>query len=495
MYHTCRKGRGGGVAIYIDNKYETIRRSEFECKDQDICESLFLEVKIANQTYIMGTIYRPPKSNYNLFFNYLVSLSEHNLSNKKLIITGDYNIDLLQKDNNSLSFRESFSSIGLTNLVNEATRSVNNSATCIDNILYSLGTSFAAYHILPVPFSDHSTIDFSFTLPNSRNTHPLPFITNQIYLPRKINQHRLDRAGDFLNGSIWSDLYDCQNVNQALSIFLEIIYKNLYFPLKLNKLKMTAKNGISERTKPWITEAIKQSISIKKNLYKNYLKNPNEESLNMFKKQRNLLTDQIRSARRSYISKMVIENSNNPKTLWKWINNIIQNKYNCKNSTGKHNRINNILIDEIECQDPQKMANHFNNHFINIPSTLHTKLQNESPTNIHSTPIPTIDPPDTMTLQKIIEGDILRNIKDLKSSDFTDTLGLSSNILKKLSSHIITPLCYLINLSFSSGSFPDLLKEAIITPIHKKGPKNVTDNYRPITVLPVLSKLFEKIFL
>ena len=49
------------------------------------------------------------------------------------------------------------------------------------------------------------------------------------------------------------------------------------------------------------------------------------------------------------------------------------------------------------------------------------------------------------------------------------------------------------NLSFSKGIFPDKLKMARVVPIFKKGDKSIPGNYRPISILPIISKLFEKL--
>ena len=62
--------------------------------------------------------------------------------------------------------------------------------------------------------------------------------------------------------------------------------------------------------------------------------------------------------------------------------------------------------------------------------------------------------------------------------------------------HVSEPLAYILNLSFSTGIFPDKLHElkvARVVPIFKKRDKTVPGNYRPISVLPVISKLFEKL--
>ena len=66
-------------------------------------------------------------------------------------------------------------------------------------------------------------------------------------------------------------------------------------------------------------------------------------------------------------------------------------------------------------------------------------------------------------------------------------------ILKHVCSEIMKPMLYLLNVSFTHGEFPDKLKVAVITPIYKKGTREDISNYRPVSVLPIFSKIFEKI--
>ncbi len=72
-------------------------------------------------------------------------------------------------------------------------------------------------------------------------------------------------------------------------------------------------------------------------------------------------------------------------------------------------------------------------------------------------------------------------------------LNLDTAFIKQHSSSIIKPLTHLINLSITSGQFPDQLKKAVVTPIFKAGDTDQTCNYRPISILPALSKVLEKV--
>ena len=86
--------------------------------------------------------------------------------------------------------------------------------------------------------------------------------------------------------------------------------------------------------------------------------------------------------------------------------------------------------------------------------------------------------------------EILRTLKTDKASGPD---GLSNRILKELSHEISSPLCSLFNKSLSLGKFPSPYKDANVTPVHKKGDLSLVSNYRPISLLNSVAKLFEKL--
>ena len=70
---------------------------------------------------------------------------------------------------------------------------------------------------------------------------------------------------------------------------------------------------------------------------------------------------------------------------------------------------------------------------------------------------------------------------------------MSSKCIKQITPSIITPLTLVINQIFNTGIFPDKLKIAKVVPIFKKGDNTLMNKYRPISLLPVISKVIEKI--
>jgi len=85
-----------------------------------------------------------------------------------------------------------------------------------------------------------------------------------------------------------------------------------------------------------------------------------------------------------------------------------------------------------------------------------------------------------------------RLIEAIPSSKATGVDGVSARILKIAAPAIAPSLAKLIDICIASGTFPTAWKQAKVTPIHKQKSKSDKNNYRPISVLPVLSKIFER---
>ena len=88
---------------------------------------------------------------------------------------------------------------------------------------------------------------------------------------------------------------------------------------------------------------------------------------------------------------------------------------------------------------------------------------------------------------------VLTHLNNLNTNKAKDIYDFPSRIIKGVADLIANPLATMINKSLSSGVFPELLKHAKVTPLFKSGLKNDIKNYRPISVLPIFDKIFEKI--
>ena len=99
-----------------------------------------------------------------------------------------------------------------------------------------------------------------------------------------------------------------------------------------------------------------------------------------------------------------------------------------------------------------------------------------------------------MFLESVVEPEIEKIIVNLKiSSPGWDNI--PAKILKSCYGYLLTPLCYTFNLSLTQGVFPHELKRARVVPIHKGNSVCEVGNYRPVSVLPIFSKILERIML
>jgi len=98
-----------------------------------------------------------------------------------------------------------------------------------------------------------------------------------------------------------------------------------------------------------------------------------------------------------------------------------------------------------------------------------------------------------MFLQPCDEAEIITIVKQMSSNKAAGFDDISPNVIKSIIPSLIQLLTYICNLSFSTGKFHDTLKIAKVTPVFKSDNRLLVNNYRPISVLPVFSKIFEKL--
>ena len=141
------------------------------------------------------------------------------------------------------------------------------------------------------------------------------------------------------------------------------------------------------------------------------------------------------------------------------------------------------------CTDnPSEIANSFNNFFVNtaakikepINSTNHDKLKEFCKSKISI---------DTQFKIPSMDGkEVLKYLSNIDISKATGTDNTGSRLLKLAAPLIAADITFICNKSIGAGCFPNKWKEAKISPLHKNGPHDDLNNYRPISILPILSK-------
>ena len=140
--------------------------------------------------------------------------------------------------------------------------------------------------------------------------------------------------------------------------------------------------------------------------------------------------------------------------------------------------------------DPKLIAEKFNEFFANIANKI---VDSINPSNLPPCPNPSSsDSLFSLSDSPVTSAEIYECAKNLNDKKTQDSNGLSSNFIIKIILSISSPLKHIFSLSFSSGSVPRQLKSAKIIPLFKSGDRSSIDNYRPIALLNVFSKILEK---
>ena len=253
----------------------------------------------------------------------------------------------------------------------------------------------------------------------------------------------------------------------------------------LTKGKETLRNA----DKPWITKGLKNSVRTKFKLYKKAKKTGYQNHWSAYLKYMNVLTRTKQKAKHMYYKELSILYGQNKSKTWKMINDISNRKR--KSSQSRVDSLKDKSGTIIE--DPLKISNCLNNHF----STVGSSMANEINSQIKDTKDPLTyirkNVQNSLFMNYTSISEILNCISkmDNKKSSGYDCI---SNSILKCTNHVIAPyLETLYNSCIYHGLFPDAFKIAQVIPLFKGGDKQECSNYRPISLLPTLGKLLEKL--
>ena len=198
-----------------------------------------------------------------------------------------------------------------------------------------------------------------------------------------------------------------------------------------------------------------------------------------------ILKQNIRNSKKLYYQQCFEKFKSDIKKTWRVIKEVIH--------ADKNNILlpNYFVIDDIPITDNKIIANKFNEYFTSIGPKLAEKISaplNDSFDSYLNTPVTT-----DFTFEPVNKENIKQIINNLKPKSSSGIDSISNKLLKLIKDHISEPIALIINQSFQTGKFPDHLKIAKITPVYKKGNNSYLSNYRPISILPSVSKVFERV--
>ena len=478
FHHTSSLSAAGGVGIYVKSNLEANKRLDLSISTCDF-ETVWIEIVNAKSKNILCCCaYRHPSSDIIKFIDHIQEiLSKTANENKIAHIMGDFNINLLNSENHTLTsdFINTMFSNHFQPLILQPTRVTDSTATLIDNIFSNdLSCRVTSGNVL-IQISDHfpQFSIFNNSAPDYNNSSYFVYDYKNFDESKFLDEY-LNMDFAFLNT-------DDQTVDHKFDKFLSNLNQLVEKHCPKKKLN---KSSLKLRSKPWINNQIQQMMRIRDRLFQQFKQTESPEAYLYYKQFRNRVVNEIKNSKKSYFQNYFVENRSNMKLLWKGIRSVIKMKSGESNSIPfLTNKTGNKIT------DPNLIANNFNDYFINVANQITSKI----PRNPNS-PLRYLAASNNSSffISPTVPDEVSSIIQSLKKSKSTGPNSIPVKLLKVLDSHISVQLSQIINESFQNGIFPGKLKIAKVIPIFKKGDASKNSNYRPISLLSVFSKIFEK---
>lgn len=450
-----------GVVVYIKDQ---LTFSIEEVKLQN-CNSLL--IKIGNNDTAILAVYRSPS--YNNLDPFLTSLDDslRNLSGfRNIALIGDLNIDI-NSDNpraTSVPYLALTAYHGLMPAHNFITRDAG--GTCIDHVLLRTNISSTTI-VLQSTLTDHKSVILCLKQEQVRK-HTVSTYT-------KINEEELRKA---ISDIDFNPIYKTNDCDLAMSY----IIRELRSAIERNS-KCVVLSRRKKLIKPWITPGMLRCMRNRDKLHKNSKSLPNNIILKAtYIRYRNFCSRILKNLKRNYERELIRNAGKDSKKLWDTIKNITH--------TAKEVSYPKEILEM--SSSPQDSVNYINNYFNNVGKSLAEKITNLHPHIIgNKNYLDTIS--DSFVLLGTSEEEVTNLISALRSNCSVGWDNVSNRLLKEHKKILVPHLTYVFNMCLEKGVFPKDLKKSQIRPIYKAGARNRIENYRPISILPSLSKILEKI--
>ena len=276
----------------------------------------------------------------------------------------------------------------------------------------------------------------------------------------------------------WWDIYMCEDVEQAADLLTN---KLTYI---LDKLAPVKTFQVRNKYAPWLSDSTKQLIKERNQAQKLATETKDLDNWNHFKNLRNTARNKMKKEKKLWEEAKLNNVHHNPSTLW-------QNVKGWLNWTNTGPPCQLFHLGRI-INSPAQLAQAMNTFFINkvvllrnqIPDSITDplgKLKETMETRMCSMKFRSVKPKEVY--------DIIKNLKNSKSTgiDFIDTA-----TIKLVAKDILPAITHIVNLSLSQSTFPQIWKHSKVIPLLKKDDPLNPKNYRPVALLPILSKILEK---
>ena len=457
------RARARGLATYIRSGYSASIIKDFVCNCHEV--QLVKVCSRSNNFYIFN-LYRNPDIDNRIYDCLLTSMNDIQEHDRKsaFVFVGDLNAhhrEWLNSSTETDSYGRAaynFATIsGCAQLINEPTRGNN----CLDLLLTDVPGVVDSAVKPPLGTADHSVISFtlklSFSIPNVQ-------FTRKVLLKSRIDW---DRVTSDIRSIVWSDIYNSPDpIVQLNNILVTIINRRV--PTKIIKSRL--------KDKAWFNSDCVKAFNDKQSAYRLWTRDKSRLLWDNYVWYRNHAKSVFDAAQSEY--KLSVRESLSEATdAHKWWSHLKSFLF------GINTTLPPIRTDDGSVTfDPSVMAEVFSSVFQRKQSSQELNLP------------PTCFPEPKLTHLAFKSKELKRYLEDLDSLGGSDPNDIFPLFLKKNSGQLAPKLAVVFRRLLALGSFPEAWRSANVTPIPKGStPTQFPLDYRPISITPILSKLYEKL--
>ena len=471
--HVPRQDRpGGGVAIIHKSNIKVKQDTKLEHYAQFECMKCIISNQQTNITLFV--CYRPPPSTSNrltttdFLTEWCQFLCEHSVDKQELVIVGDMNIHM--DDVTNLNTRQYVQSLQANSLQSHINQPTHYKGHTLD-VLISRDTSDIIGEVTVNDIGlcnnngkeihDHYAITCTI---NHQTTHEqFKLVSYRMY--RNIDTNRF--CYDIIHSPQLNDLNGSVDelANRYITGLQNLVDIHAPVVSKVVKLRPHA---------PWYNESIREAKQQRRKSERRWRRTHLEIDRQSFRQQCSTLSKLLYTTKTTFYSNKVSECKNDIKSLFKITDNLLRDK-------GKQilpsSDNNTVLANSFGAYFEEKISK-IREHFVSTP--VHTDEQS------HDSLLCSFHPASNTEINNII-------MKCANKSCELDPI--PTWLLKKCLSVLLPLITKIVNMSLTTGTFPECYKDAIIRPLLKKSnmdPENM-NNYRPVSNLHFLSKIIEKV--
>lgn len=479
---TSNLSRGGGVLVAVKLSLHCTEVSLTDCRQ---LEQVAVCVKLPNRSLHIFGIYLRPNSDpalYSTHSSAVQYVADRSAASDIVLLLGDYNLPQLQwtfdedvngylpanaSSEQELVLTESISTCGLVQL-----NSISNpNGRLLDLAFTNAPDDFEISHpVLPL-------------LPIDPHHPPLELqvdVHRCVHVPANAQSDSIDldlRRCDFesLNAEFssvdWEQLLQGHSVDDIVLLFYDKLYEILHLKVSRRRPAISGANR-----KPWWSIELRNLRNRLRKARKRFFANKtieNRESLHLVELSYKEL---VASSYHEYMQRLQSNLKQNPSMFWRFV---------------KQQRASNRVPDNVKYGDAlacssEEAANLFSTFF---QSVFNAESPQPHPGCFQNVPSHDIHLP----FFNFSREEVLRALAKLDASKGAGVDGLTPTLLKNCAESIVKPLTILFNRSLNEKTFPGLWKTAKMIPIHKSGSVRHVENYRGISILCCLGKLFESL--